>query len=83
MMFGEREVSYWIARKHWGKGLATAALGAFLEEVTIRPLQARVAHDNMGSLRVLQKCGFVITGRDKYFANGRGEEIEEIIVKLH
>ncbi|MEU0688566.1 GNAT family N-acetyltransferase [Streptomyces uncialis] len=78
----EREVTYWFGRECWGRGVATAALRALLAEVVHRPLYARVAADNAGSVRVLGKCGFVVTGRDKDFAYGRGEEIEELILKL-
>jgi RimJ/RimL family protein N-acetyltransferase len=56
-----REVGYWIARSHWGRGVATAALAAFLEEETRRPLVAGVAVHNPGSRRVLEKCGFTLT----------------------
>jgi RimJ/RimL family protein N-acetyltransferase len=55
---GERLVGYWIGRDHWGKGIATAALAAFLQVVETRPLRARVAEHNIGSIRVLEKCGF-------------------------
>jgi RimJ/RimL family protein N-acetyltransferase len=48
----------------------------------MRPLSARVAKDNKGSIRVLEKCGFVITGEDTGFANARGAEIEEYILTL-
>jgi RimJ/RimL family protein N-acetyltransferase len=58
MRGGQREVGYWIARERWGKGVATAALRLLLEEVTDRPLFARVAVANIGSLHVLAKCGF-------------------------
>ena len=57
---GEREVGYWIAREHWGKGVATQALSQLLKLVTERPLYAYVAKRNVASLRVLQKCGFEI-----------------------
>jgi len=82
VMFEEREVSYWIDREHWGKGIATDALRQFLSLVKIRPLHARAAKDNIGSRRVLEKCGFLITGEDKGFANARKEEIEEFIFTL-
>jgi RimJ/RimL family protein N-acetyltransferase len=59
----ERDVGYWIGREHWGKGVATAALGAFLEELQERPLFAHVAEHNVGSIRVLEKCGFSNHGR--------------------
>ena len=59
---GEREVGYWIGREFWGAGIATAALAAFLEVETTRPLHAGVAPHNVGSLRVLEKCGFRVVG---------------------
>ena len=33
-------------------------------------------------IRVLQKCGFKIIGKNKDFANGKGEETEECILRL-
>ena len=81
-MFGENSVCYWIGREHWGCGYATAGLRAFLGEHKIRPLFARVADDNTGSIRVLEKCGFVQSGEDKGFAHGRGREIRELIMQL-
>jgi len=80
--FGEPEISYWLGEAFWGKGIATAALHEFLSQLPTRPLFARVAQDNIGSLRVLQKCGFLITGEDKGFAAGRGEETAEYILTL-
>lgn len=79
---GEREVTYGIAKEHWGKGIATRALSAYLEIVTERPLHACAAADNVGSRRVLEKCGFKITGHGRGFANARGCEIDEVLLKL-
>ena len=73
------EITYWIDKKHWGKGIATEALRQFLKIITIRPLYARVAKDNTGSNRVLEKSGFVVIGEDRGYAEGRGEEIDEYI----
>lgn len=78
----EREVTYVVDRAHWGRGIATSALRALLEEVPVRPLHARAAADNTGSIRVLEKCGFVVTGRDRGFANARGEETDEVLLTL-
>jgi len=57
---GEREATYWLGRSHWGTGIATRALTAFLALDRSRPLHARVASDNVASRRVLEKCGFVL-----------------------
>ena len=76
------EVSYWIGKPYWGKGIATGALSAFLEHNKVRPLYARAAADNAASLRVLEKCGFVRMGTNRDFANARGQEIEEVLLKL-
>jgi len=80
--FGDPEVTYWIDRAHWGKGVASSALQQFLAIVEVRPLLARVASDNHGSRRVLEKCGFKVTGSDTGYANARGEEIVEIVLTL-
>jgi RimJ/RimL family protein N-acetyltransferase len=53
---GQREVGYWIDRAFWGRGVASAALAAFLRLEPTRPLHAGVAKHNLGSIRVLQKC---------------------------
>lgn len=66
-------VGYTIARRHWGKGIATAALRLFLDEVRQRPLRATAAAENFGSIRVLERCGFRLTGRDM------GEETDRYI----
>jgi len=80
--FGDLEVSYWIGKEFWGQGTATQALKLFLGEQRERPLYARAVHDNLASLRVLEKCGFVVDGHDVGFANARNEEVAEVILKL-
>lgn len=81
--FGEPEVTYWIGKEYWGKGIATNALREFLKQVTIRPLYARVAKDNAGSLQILKKCGFTISGEDSGYANARGKDVEEFVLTLN
>jgi RimJ/RimL family protein N-acetyltransferase len=79
---GQVEVGYWLGKSFWGQGIATAALRALLFEVRNRPLYARVAKDNLASLTVLRKCGFTVVGEDRGFANARGQEIEEWMLRL-
>lgn len=78
----DRQVTYWIDRAHWGRGFATAALRALLDVVPERPLHARAAADNTGSRRVLEKCGFTVTGEDRGFAHARGELTDELLFTL-
>ncbi|MGF7027812.1 MULTISPECIES: GNAT family N-acetyltransferase [Sphingobacterium] len=79
---GDAEITYWIDRKFWGRGIATKALKAFLSIETNRPMYGRVAFDNLGSQKVLENCGFVRVGTDRGFANASQIEIEEFIYRL-
>ncbi len=60
---GVDSIGYWIAREHWGRGIATIAVALMLREFTRRPLVATAAGHNAPSIRVLEKNGFVITSR--------------------
>jgi RimJ/RimL family protein N-acetyltransferase len=78
---GETEVTYWIDRAVWGRGIAGRALELLMDLVPVRPLYARAASDNAGSLRVLQKAGFEIIGTENSFAPARKGKIEETILR--
>ena len=62
---GSVELGYWIARSHWGRGLATEA-GRQLVEIArtlgLARLEASHFLDNPASGRVLEKLGFQSTG---------------------
>lgn len=79
---GRPEVTYWIGREHWGRGIATAALVVFLREIAVRPLFATAAADNVASIRVLEKCGFVVCGGAKSLARARGKQMDEVFFTL-
>lgn len=81
-MFGKTQICYGVAKSHWGKGATTIALQQFLAIVSERPLYAQVASDNLGSIRVLEKCGFKLIGKEMGYANARKMEIEESIFEL-
>jgi RimJ/RimL family protein N-acetyltransferase len=78
---GKRLVGYWLGREYWGRGLATRALAEFVDELAVRPLYAEVATTNIGSIRVLEKCGFKAVGstieQDETFG-----EIELLVMEL-
>lgn len=79
---GNTEITFWIDRAVWGQGIAGRALALFLDTVRVRPLFARAASDNAGSLGVLRKAGFTIIGTEISWANGRNAEIEETVLRL-
>ena len=71
---GVNMLGYWIARPHWGKGIASLAVAEFLTLEPRRPLIATADTSNTRSHRVLEKCGFRRTGTrmgeetDRYMA---------------
>ena len=73
-----RLIAYWIGREYWGRGIATAALAEFLGYERARPLHAFVAAHNVGSIRVLEKCGFERIGGA---TTGPGE-VDECLYRL-
>jgi len=79
---GDTEVTYWLDRPAWGRGVATRALRMFLAEIPVRPLYARAAADNAGSLRVLAKSGFREVGEETAYACTRGRVITEKVLVL-
>lgn len=70
------EVGYMLARKHWGKGLASEALIAFVEhcfkKLKLARLDAKLDPRNAASAKVLLKAGFSREGhqRRNHFAKG-------------
>ncbi len=80
---GAHMLGYWIARPHWGKGIASFAVAKFLTLEPRRPLLATAATSNARSHRVLEKCGFRRTGTrmgeetDRYMAR----EIADFILE--
>lgn len=82
LMHDERQVGYWIVQELWGKGIASAALAAMLDEIRERPLWGSTVSDNLGSQRVLQNAGFVFDHVERSHAPRRGSEVDEHVFKL-
>ncbi|PRY39841.1 GNAT family N-acetyltransferase [Umezawaea tangerina] len=79
---GRTEVTYWIRKDCWGQGVATGALALLLAELAVRPVHASAAHDNEGSIRVLERNGFVRIGTAEGFAEARQQTITEVVYRL-
>lgn len=79
---GEREVTLWLARHAWGRGVATDALGLLVSREATRPLFARVAAHNAAGIAVLERAGFTEVSRSRQFAPGLGREADEVVYAL-
>jgi len=74
----KRLIGYWLGRDFWGQGIATAALKELISQVKTRPLHVFVAKHNVASIRVLEKCGFVVLATPEAGDDG----IEELLFEL-
>jgi RimJ/RimL family protein N-acetyltransferase len=79
---GKRQVGFGLGKDYWGRGIATKALAAFLDELSERPLYGYAAGHNIGSQRVMEKCGFVKVGVDRGVLEVDGELIDEMVFEL-
>lgn len=80
-MDGQDHVGYWIDRAYWGLRIASRALHLLLlREVRKRPLVATAATSNGASIRVLQKCGFVVERVQMSPASDRFPACEEAVL---
>ncbi|WP_082458555.1 GNAT family N-acetyltransferase [Sphingomonas sp. Leaf10] len=57
-----REIAFWIDRAAWNRGIARAAVSAFLAQHPERPVFATVLATNAGSRAVLHASGFRAIG---------------------
>jgi RimJ/RimL family protein N-acetyltransferase len=83
---GSGVIGYWLAESHWGRGIASAAVKAFLgyvwESFAVHRLEARVFGWNPASSRVLDKNGFVLEGRRRNAIRKDGRTTDELIYGL-
>jgi RimJ/RimL family protein N-acetyltransferase len=70
-LFGDNELGYLFHPSYWGKGYATEAVTAFVNAVwealpEVQKVNGQVDSENVGSLAVLRKCGFVEEKKEEY-----------------
>lgn len=76
----EHRVSYWLDRAYWGRGIATAALSAFLDQAPQRPLYARAPKHNQAAVVVLERNGFHLIGDESGYIPERGRVVDELVL---
>ena len=83
---GAVEMGYWIARRHWGRGIATEACWALIDialTLGLASLEASHFVDNPASGRVLEKLGFEPVGIvAPRMSCARGEEVPARLMRL-
>lgn len=78
-------IGYCLAKKYWGKGIMTEALREVLrfafEEVGLHRVEGMHAKQNIGSSRVMEKCGLLYEGtrRDGYRLLSTGEWVDIVV----
>ena len=74
---GRTEILYAYCESVWGKGYATEAAMAVLENHSHRPLIAVSYPENNGSIGVIKKLGFSYIGKEEMF----GRELESFVLE--
>lgn len=76
------EVGLSIFRSHWGQGFATEVLSRVLAYLTgperIRRVNAWCAADNIGSRRVMEKCGMILTRSEPHGLTVHGRSYDKL-----
>ena len=76
------EISYHIARNYWGNGIATEAVSKVTEfginELGLKRIQGLVRKENLASICVLKKNGYMQEGLLHYYPFGR--EFHDVVI---
>lgn len=70
------ELGYWLGAEYWGKGIMSKTVPQILkygfEVMKLRRIEAGIIAYNIGSAKVLEKCGLIMEGRlkDKVYKLG-------------
>nr|WP_314256731.1 GNAT family N-acetyltransferase [uncultured Devosia sp.] len=80
------ELGFWIARPHWNKGYVTEAATALLDwhfgETTARSVSCSAHHDNVASLAVQKKLGFLPTGHQMRYSQTLQRNVDHLTHSL-
>lgn len=81
------EVSYFIGEKEfWGRGIAFVVIKKVVEfafnEIGLKKINASYYENNIGSAKVLEKCGFSVEGVIKSSLIFEGERIDRVLVGI-
>ena len=80
------ELGFWIARPHWNRGYVTEAATALLDwhfaGCDAQSVTSSAHHNNIASLAVQKKLGFVTSGREMRFSQTLQHNVEHVVTSL-
>ena len=80
------EIGYWLGEAYWGRGIATDAVRAMSDYIfanfDVVRIFAGVFEWNPGSMRVLEKAGYVREARMRKAATKLGQTMDEFLYAL-
>lgn len=80
------ELGYWLGQRHWGQGIMTAAVAAFVAWAAaahgLERFTARVYAGNEPSVRVLRRCGFAQEGVLRGAVKKQGRTLDLLVYGL-
>ncbi|CAF1143637.1 unnamed protein product [Rotaria sordida] len=81
------EVGYWLGEPYWHRGLMSKAVNKAIEIIKIEwknlvRIEAKIFPWNKASMRVAEKCGFVLEGVLRKHAYKNGQDIDEHLYAL-
>ncbi|HHB82237.1 MAG TPA: N-acetyltransferase, partial [Devosia sp.] len=80
------DLGYRLAQSQTGRGIATLGLGMALAKaktaLNLSRVIAQTTLNNLGSIRVMEKCGFVRTGTNQGAAELHGQKVDLIGFEL-
>jgi len=84
---GDHMLGYWLGEPYWGQDLMSEAVRRIIrfarETLVLTKLVADYFTDNPASGRVLEKCGFRVTGHGLLPSLARGGDADGVYVVLH
>jgi RimJ/RimL family protein N-acetyltransferase len=79
------EIGYWIAEEWWGQGLASEAAARIVryafEDLGVKRLTSGHFDENPASGKILEKCGFRVTGKGELPCAARGHPVPATLLE--
>ncbi|CAF4765136.1 unnamed protein product [Rotaria sp. Silwood1] len=81
------EIGYWLGEPYWHRGLMPKVVNKAIEIIKIEwknlvRIEAKIFPWNKASMRVAEKCGFVLEGVLRKHAYKNGQDIDEHLYAL-